>query len=461
MITPFPSSGYFGGTAADYLEIPANGTLKSLEIMIRDTDPEFLNLRGIEFYNGSEKLNIDKKNVNVSQSSFRDSDQTRDPYTLLTKKGCHSALQQNPSWKISLPAGINITSIRLYNRTDGWGIRSRDIICTLEFNEGRKQIHEVNDPENVISVLANLISEIESPAEHQVNDNGTPFTVNISSILKHLEHHNKVLTREESNALAALIPTNKGSVWGDDEFKLAARILVDQKRRLRDASTGIRSFAFALNTRSKLDRLQLEMDGITSNLRQDQLRISRHGIYDSGLLRKNISAHLASLRRAMLLLQDHGYMSVLCYGTLLGAVREQKFIFHDDDVDIAVVLNDGVANNVQKSMNNIAEIFKSDGYGLNTLSDKHHNIHVRDTSNGGVLDIFPVQIVGDEAFLHMEKMNWRSVSAQWFENIKLVELHDQLFPAPGNAESLLAERYGETWKVPDPYYEWTWPLANK
>ena len=456
-----PSAGYFGGTAADFLEIPTNGHLKSLEILISGDDSEFLNLRGLEFRNGRRKIDVDNLIADVKQSSFRDSDQIRNPFTLLDKKGCHTALQQNPSWKITFHEFVEATSVRLYNRTDGWGIRSRNIEINLEFAGGRRESYSVNDPQRTYAILSKYV-QFDHKLRANQSDATLPYpSVDISYVVDKLETSNEVLSIEESNALIALVPTAKGSIWGEYEFKLVARVLVDQKRRLRDASTGIRSFAFVLNTRTKLDKLQAEMDSATSRLGENTLRISRHGVYESGLLRKNINAHLTSIRRAMLLLQNHGYKSVLCYGTLLGAVREQKFIFHDDDVDIAVIIDDDSSENVQEEMGKIANIFKAEKYGLDTLSEKHHNIHVRDSKNGGVLDIFPILISGDAAFLHMEKMNWRSVSAQWFRDCSIIELHDQLFPAPGNAEALLAERYGETWDVPDPYYEWTWPLANK
>ncbi|MCW4466169.1 LicD family protein [Glutamicibacter sp. MNS18] len=458
-----PSIGYFGGTATDFLEISVNDEILEVEIKVDEEEQCFLNLRGIEFYRNNRRLEIRKFIDSIKQSSFRESDSTRDPYSLLSRGGCHTDRELNPKWKIKFNQNIFISSIRIYNRTDGWGIRARNLRISTLSSSGSSNLYGVGSTANkqhAIDYFSKLLN-INSLDFCELFMGSVDSRQRLSSLTAvYLESELDIISRDESNLLATILPTGKSDDWLESDFYIAARILFDQKRRVPSASTGIKSFSFVLNTRSKLSRLQSEIERLCSKTGVDQLQISRHGISYAGALRRNRNETLATIRKVVLELQRNGIRALLGYGTLLGAVREGSFIFHDDDIDLIVCVHGSTEKELYSELNNIQQILERINFSIKTLPSKHYNFHITDKSSGSVLDLFPVLIDGEQAWLHMEKMIWRSLPSRYFVKSELVELHEQLFPAPFRPEEFLQERYGSDWAVPDPYYEWTWRLSS-
>lgn len=68
---------------------------------------------------------------------------------------------------------------------------------------------------------------------------------------------------------------------------------------------------------------------------------------------------LSVLVRIDRICREHGLTYMLCYGTLLGAVRHQGFIPWDDDVDIIMPRED---------YNALSELIRAENWGLNFIS---------------------------------------------------------------------------------------------
>ncbi len=143
-------------------------------------------------------------------------------------------------------------------------------------------------------------------------------------------------------------------------------------------------------------------------------------------------------------------------GTLLGAVREGRFIGHDDDVDIAVLLS---AADSQEA----ARIWRD---GIDLLI-KRGVIEPRKRRNLGVfklkssvdinIDVFPAWI--EAGRLHLYPHTSGELSQD--DLLPLARCKMTKLPIPRNAEAMLEVNYGADWRVPDATFTFPWAVANK
>ena len=150
---------------------------------------------------------------------------------------------------------------------------------------------------------------------------------------------------------------------------------------------------------------------------------------------------------------------IICYGTLLGAVRNQSFLKHDDDVDLLVLYKNAKSRD---------EAIEQENVLCKHLEEK--NIKVRRKPKGiGFwatnpkskiqLDMFACwESEEGQTMLMMEHFDYRTVSTNILRSPSQVHLYGKDFPAPSNPKAFLQERYGSTWEKPDPYHEFPWPV---
>lgn len=457
----FPALGHFGGTAADHLQVNIGTAIRSLKLSLESSRPQILNLRGLRFFSNGKRLDIDPAGAEIRQSSYRASDTKRDPFALLRLQTIHTDREATPSWEIVFREPLIVDSVAVYNRLDGWGARSRSLLVEFVDEGGERHTLHRGQGFQAISDASSLVSSLCPDLKFPMGQED--YSIQRSQVVEALtalfRSGPQVLTSHEWNVLMSYLPTDAKFRPTDDDWYLLASYLLYQRMRSDKSSTGIRSFSLLLNSRTKLKRLESEFDAISELLGIPPQFVARHGIRNQGFLRQNSVDNLRHMSKIMLHIQEFGDSSTLAYGTLLGATRGGRFLNHDDDVDLLWLTKcTSRAETLHESEKLISRLRRA-GYSVRPIPN-YMNIHVEDKRTGAIVDLFPVWAEGEHTFLHMEGMRVRPIETKLLTPLKLGSLEDQLFPVPQDAKGFLKERYGDSWMVADPYFEWQWPLHD-
>lgn len=158
-------------------------------------------------------------------------------------------------------------------------------------------------------------------------------------------------------------------------------------------------------------------------------------------------------------LAEEGYESFVNSGTLLGAIRDQDFIAHDYDADLAVVLSGDTNEEVIESFNGLFDAMHKH-YGKNLrprLECKRPVIKVK-TDGGLVIDLFPLWLRDGKVFV------WPHTYGELTKDdvLPLTDcvIKGETFPAPKQSEKMLVLNYGEGWGTPDSTFEFPWEEAK-
>ncbi len=155
-------------------------------------------------------------------------------------------------------------------------------------------------------------------------------------------------------------------------------------------------------------------------------------------------------------LEEIGLQPFVCYGTLLGAVRDGDLIPHDDDADLGYLSRHGHPADVVRENLQLERVLRGRGYSVLRHSGGHLQLVFAD--DGGpdhYIDVFTAFTVGSRTHLCFQ------VGADGLDlrTRSEVTLRGRRLPAPAAAEQLLAETYGPGWRTPDPSFTFTTPHA--
>lgn len=185
------------------------------------------------------------------------------------------------------------------------------------------------------------------------------------------------------------------------------------------------------------------------------LTLTNHGYHDHSFAEADHTAiwrvvdrHLRTLRRA-------GYEVFLNSGTLLGVVRDARLIDHDDDVDLAVMLNATTLDEAAAEWRNLRNVLIDLDIFENTVEGMPGIYKLRPAGDVEI-DLFPAWVEGDRAYVYPHT---RGLPAEDVLPLQPCALTGQAIPAV--PERMLAENYGPDWQNPDPFFKFPWASANK
>lgn len=232
----------------------------------------------------------------------------------------------------------------------------------------------------------------------------------------------------------------------DVQFRRHGRRVILRLNRLRDAYA----------RRGKPERYERLWTTVQDLL--GELTVTTHGYSPRLALRpadelwSQVGAVLERLERA-------GHPAFVNSGTLLGLVRGEGVIAHDDDVDLALLLHADETEAAAYEWLELRRNLRSSGL-LDDEFDARATVHTKLASPDGLkLDLFPGWISGDR--LYLWPYSCGDVAAEDVLPLRTVAVDASTrVPVPARAEELLAANYGPDWRTPDPLFAFDWASAK-
>lgn len=151
-----------------------------------------------------------------------------------------------------------------------------------------------------------------------------------------------------------------------------------------------------------------------------------------------------TLKEACLLLESIDINYFLCDGTILGIVRDNKLIPHDNDIDVAVV--------GEIELETLKATFLAQGYGIGRELYYRGRIQqlIFYSKHQVIFDICFWNGKGDEFYYHYvpEVEKGRRQSKKWYNTHDYVTFHGKKYPTHANIKEWLRGHFGDDWTTP-------------
>ncbi|MCW2847758.1 MAG: hypothetical protein JWR90_1732 [Marmoricola sp.] len=154
-----------------------------------------------------------------------------------------------------------------------------------------------------------------------------------------------------------------------------------------------------------------------------------------------------------------GLDAYLCYGGLLGAVRDGKMIGHDSDVDLAWLSKHTHPFDIIRESRQAERQMRERGWHVVRMSAANFKVWAPlPNGNRAGVDVFGSFYIGDH--FHITGSLRGSLDRDRILPFGTIELEGVEFPAPHDVEAFLAYTYGPGWRVPDPAFHFDHPPEN-
>lgn len=459
-----PGFGAFGPRGVMRKVLPVNGQLKRIVIFMDSGGrQEYVFPRPHLFgRNGREIPLADAvEAVQCSTGAGRKAD-PQALRALISGQPVRSARELRPEMTLILSRPLMLSRIELANRPGHFGPRNRHVCLDGYLNGHRVLSHRGIDPAAMVRELRRIHADLGMDLPDR------PWASDAAARLAHCEELRRaVLERIDRGAmdwtpqrLAQLLPLHLSRPrLTPFALQVAAAVVVaGLGPRL---SVGTVTFAPLSPLLSSPRRIETVIAETNRQLATRLGRVatvcaSKHAIQEPVLIRRR-DGYLAALDAAFPALAACGVTPMLCYGSLLGAVRENAFLGHDDDVDLLYFDGSTSREEMLARRGELIERLAAHGFTSPGGLDKGLvNFHIRNAD--GKLDLFPCWREGSNLQVMMKYPTYRPIPAKMVLPPSETGLYDRRYPAPADPEAFLAERYGSNWRVPDPYHEWPWPL---
>lgn len=164
-----------------------------------------------------------------------------------------------------------------------------------------------------------------------------------------------------------------------------------------------------------------------------------------------------SMGSALKPLEELGHPFFLYAGALLGHIRNGKLIEHDDDIDIGIFLGEFSENEVANRWLD----YKKE-LGKRGLIDERERVNNRPVfkfrSNLGTdIDLFPAWV--ENGRFNVFPYSLGDLDSE--DVFPLCSFGQEALMLPARPEAVLAQCYGEDWRIPDPFFHVDWKRKIK
>lgn len=175
--------------------------------------------------------------------------------------------------------------------------------------------------------------------------------------------------------------------------------------------------------------------------------------------RDDLVAVLVRVRDTLVAL---GHQVFVVGGTALGPYRDGDLLPHDDDADVAVLLDDGHPSAVARSMMRLRRKLEGAGFRVRVHSFAHLQVYPNGEDNALdrrlYVDIFAAYFSGD---VICQPFHVRGAfSREQLLPFRTIDIRGESFAVPADIESWLALNYDDNWRVPQPGFQLDTPEAT-
>ena len=460
-----PGFGAFGWRPPLRKSLKVDGQLGRISLFFDSGSIQKYRFPAIHLFgrNGKE-IPIAKVVMSVEASS-RDKTQTRDDLMglLLSRKPIDSGSEARPELKVRFKGPVYLSRIEFAHGRHKFGGSAQHLCMNGYLNNRIVLSHRNNDPKLRVAALKDVHQDLNIPVPDK--------PLSADGRKAHCRRvRNAILQKLDEGVLgwsalqfAQLLPVyEKNPDLTPFRLRISAETMIATLGREMSARTPVfRILSTLLSTPERLEQIVAEANRLLSARlhRPVEIVASKHFFQEPLLLRKRDS-FLAALDRSFPILEACGVTPMLCYGTLLGAVRNNAFLGHDDDVDLLYFDGSRSRKEMIAKAAVLVEALAQHGFKSDFNPDFENSVHFHIRDENGSLDLFPCWQEGRKVRVVMKNPEYRPVPLSVILPTSTVNLYGRTYPAPADPAAFLAERYGPGWSVPDPYYEWPWVLEK-